>query len=156
MSRYERYYEFMEKYEKFCEKVKEAEKIKYEALLSNKLSEIETVLSSYQSYIREMQNYEEKRKELCEELGFRSDRFCDIAEEFYGEERIQLTLQKNRFEILIENISYLNKKSVEVAEIQLKYAEELAQHHPENSRCYDAKGKTDSPLKNSNILNKMI
>lgn len=156
MSTFQIYYDFMNDYEEFYKSVRNSEEEKLNALLSNDLPRIEASLSAYQSYVRQIQQYEEKRIELCRELGFKSDRFSDIICNFAGDEKIQLILQKNLLEVLVKNVAYLNKKALEIADIQLKYAEEIAEHLPENSRCYDSQGRTDSPLKNSNLLNKMI
>ena len=156
MNSFETYYDFMDKYEKFYKKVRDEEENKLNTLLSNDIKKIEAVLFSYQKYVTEIQHYEEKRIELCEKLGFKGTSFADIIENFDGEERKKLTEQKQRLENLVNNVSYMNKKSLEIADIQLKFVQEIAEHSPENSKSYNAKGESEAPLRNSNLLNKTI
>ncbi len=154
MSKFNSYYDFMEKYELFYKTVLDAEEEKLNALLSNNLSRIEASLSAYQSYIKQTQQFEEKRIELCRFLGFKSMAFSDIISDFSNQEKQKLILQKNRLEAIVKLISYLNRKSLEISEIQLKFVEELAEKSPENLKFYNSKGKSDSTLRNSNLLNK--
>lgn len=156
MSRFSTYYDFMDKYEQFYKEVKETEEEKLSAMLSNDLSRIENSLSAYEKFIKQAQKYEEKRLALCESIGLDGHSFKNIIACFEGDEKRELIMQKKRLEILIETVSYLNKKSMEIATIQLKFSEELAKRSPEATNCYNSKGETEPALKGSNLLNKQV
>jgi len=156
MSEFTTYYEFMDKYEEFYKTVKQAEEEKLEAILSNDLSKMESSLSAYESIIKQAKQYEEKRMKLCASMGVDGTSFEAVSAHFEGEEKQRLILQKTRFERLIETVNYLNKRSMEISDIQLKYSEELAKKSPEATHCYNSKGETEPALKGSNLLNKQV
>lgn len=156
MSKFSMYYDFMDKYEEFYKTVKQAEEEKLQAIMLNNLTKMESSLSAYERIVKQAQQYEEKRLELCKSMGIDGTSFNSVVSHFEGEEKRKLILQKVRLEMLVETVNYLNKKSLEISDIQLRYSEELAKKLPEATNCYNSKGETEPALKGSNLLNKQI
>lgn len=153
MDKFQMYYDFMAEYASFFFDVENVENKKLKALLSNDLSLIETAMSEYQTCIKKAQQYETNRIKLCEKLGFKDMKFKQISNLFEGDEKRRLVIQNNSLESTIRTISYLNKRSMEIAKMQMKYVEELANSR-ENAHMYNSSGKSDSALENLNLLNK--
>lgn len=149
MERFNEYYDFMKGYLSFFEGVRDNERIKFNALLSNDLKRIETAMQQHQSDVKKIELIENQRRELSEKLGFGKKNFSEVVELFEGEERNMLWRIKNSLQITVKNIQYLNRKSMEIANMQLSYYGELAAD--EEARLYNAKGKPE--VASANLLN---
>lgn len=153
MDIFQMYYDFMAEYSNFFFQVEGVESNKLKALLSNDLEEIETVMAEYQTCIKKAQQYETNRVKLCEELGFGNMKFAQIAQLFDGEQKRRLVIQNNSLESTVKTISYMNKRSMEIAQMQMKYVSEL-ENSKDNAHMYKSNGKSDSSFENLNLLNK--
>ncbi len=152
MERFNEYYGFMKEYLSFFEGVKDNERIKMNALLSNDIKRIETAMQQHQSDVKKIELIEKQRRELSEKLGFGKKDFSEIIGLFEGEERNKLAGVKNSLQIAVKNIQYLNRKSMEIANMQLNYYGELAAD--EEARLYNAKGKPEVAA--ANLLNTKV
>ena len=152
MSRFDEYLGFMEKYLSFFESVKENERAKMEALLSNDLKKIESAMSQHQSDVKRIELMERQRRELSIALGFGEKDFRQVCEMFEGEDRKALSSLRTSLQNTVKNIKYLNKKSIEIANMQLYYYGELAAD--EEAHLYNAKGKPEVAA--ANLLNKHV
>lgn len=149
MSNFERYYNFMEKYTNFYREVEKVEYEKLDSLMSNDLDRIQKVMQEYESYIKKAQAVESERIELCKDLGFENMAYSEVLRHFDGDEKHRLMEQKNTLETILKTIKYLNEKSLEFAQMQMSFAEG-------DVATYNAKGKADSHLGASGLLNKQI
>lgn len=149
MKDFNRYYDFMENFTEFYKKVQQAEYDKFESLMSNDIERIQKSMQTYHTYIKQAQQLEHERIELCKDLGFENMAFSEVLRHFSGEEKEKLIEQKNRLTGIVKTIKYLNKKSMDYANMQLSFT-------ADNSAIYNGKGQTDSHLNNSNILDKQI
>ncbi|MBE6836708.1 MAG: flagellar protein FlgN [Ruminococcus sp.] len=149
MERFNEYYDFMKGYLSFFEGVKDNERNKMHALLSNDLKKIESAMQQHQSDVKKIELMEKQRRELSERLGFGQMDFSAIIDLFEGDERNKLWGVKNNLQITVKNIQYLNRKSMEIANLQLNYYGELAAD--EEARLYNAKGKPEVAA--ANLLN---
>ena len=149
MERFNEYYDFMKGYLSFFEGVKDNERNKMHALLSNDLKKIESAMQQHQSDVKKIELIEKQRRELSERLGFGQMDFSAIIDLFEGDERNKLWGVKNNLQITVKNIQYLNRKSMEIANLQLNYYGELAAD--EEARLYNAKGKPEVAA--ANLLN---
>ena len=149
MNKFETYYNFMTKYTDFYREVEKIEYEKMDSLMSEDLPRIEKTMHEYESYIKKAQQMENERIELCRDLGFENMAYSEVLRHFEGEEKHILSQQKNTLETILKTIQYLNKKSLEFAQMQMSFAEG-------DVATYNAKGKADSRLGASGILNKQI
>ena len=149
MSKFERYYNFMDSYTEFYREVQNVEYEKLDALLSNDLTRIQKTMQNYETYIKKAQQFENDRIELCKELGFENMAYSEVLRHFQGMEKLKLSRQKNSLEAILKTVQYLNKKSLEYADMQMSFAEG-------DAATYNAKGKADSRLGSSGILNKQV
>ena len=149
MTAFEEYYGFMEKFIEFYKEAQRVEFEKFDALMSVNLERVQAVMKNYQSYIKQAQNFEEQRIDLCKKLGFENMAFSEIISHFEDDEAEKLTEQKDRLTSVIRTIKYLNKRSMDFVNVQLGEIEEAAS-------IYNTKGIADSHLANSNLLNKQI
>lgn len=152
MSRFDEYLGFMKRYLSFFEVVKDNERNKMEALLSNDLKKIESAMSQHQSDVKKIEILEKQRRELSIELGFGERDFKQVCELFEGEEKKVLSDLRASLQNTVKNIKYLNKKSIEIANMQLYYYGELAAD--EEAHLYNAKGKPEVAA--ANLLNKQV
>lgn len=152
MERFNEYYDFMKDYLSFFEGVKDNERIKMNALLSNDIKRIEAAMQQHQSDVKKIELIEKQRRELSEKLGFGKKDFSEIISLYDGEERNKLSGIKNNLRIAVKNIQYLNRKSMEIANMQLSYYGELAAD--EEARLYNAKGKPE--VASANLLNTKV
>ena len=149
MSDFEKYYDFMENYTDFYREVQKIEYEKLDALLSNDIDRIQKTMQKYESYIKKAQQMESERIELCKEMGFENMAYSEVLKHFKGSEKLQLSRQKNTLEAILKTVQYLNKKSLEYADMQMSFAEG-------DVATYNSKGQADSHLGESGILNKQI
>lgn len=139
----------MEKFTAFYIEAQKVEFEKFDALMSVNLERVQEIMKQYQSYIKQAQNLEEQRIDLCKKLGFENMAFSEVVSHFEGEEARKLTEQKDKLTSIIRTIKYLNKRSMDFVNVQLGEIEEAAS-------IYNTKGIADSHLANSNLLNKQI
>lgn len=149
MDKFNQYFQFMKEYSALFETVKEHEKSKMQALLSNDLKQIESAMSVYQTDIKKIELMEGQRRDLSSKLGFENMDFGEIAKSFEGEEKYELLKLRAELQRNVRNIQYLNRKSMEIANLQLSYYSELASD--EEAHMYNAKGK--SQIAGANLLN---
>lgn len=152
MSSFAEYFGFMNSYLSFFENVKEKEREKMQALLSNDLKRIESSMQEHQTNIKKIELLEKQRRELSDRLGFGEKDFREITELFEGEERNSLASIRIKLQNTVKSIRYLNKKSEEIATMQLNYYGELAA--AEEAHMYNAKGKPE--VAGANLLNAKV
>lgn len=150
MTMFEEYYGFMADYTDFYRDVQRAEYEKLEALLSNNLERMDEAMKNYQSCIKKAQQLEHERIEMCMRMGFEDMAFSTICKKFPDDEKYKLIEQKNDLERLVKSIKYLNRKSIDLANMQLSIT------NPDSTAFYNAKGEQESPLAKSSILNKQV
>ena len=78
---------FMEEYTLFFEQLAAQEAGKREALVSNKMPQLERCLSQQQAAVMQMGNLEKEREALLAKAGLSGKTFREIAEGLEGEER---------------------------------------------------------------------
>lgn len=149
MEGFNEYYRFMKEYLSFFEGVRDNERTKMNALLSNDLKRIESAMQQHQADIKRIELLEKQRRELSEKLGLGTMDFAAVVEKLEGEEKKQLSMIKNALFHTVKNIQYLNRKSIEIANMQLCYYGELSAD--EEARLYNSKGKSE--IAAANLLN---
>lgn len=154
MDKFNEYYDFMDGYLDYFMKVKDNERGKMEALLSNDLKKIEEAMQEHQASVKKIELLEKQRRELSKQLGFGEMNFQEIISTFDGEERKKLSLVRAKLQNTVKSIKYLNKKSLEIAGMQLRYYGELAGNAEEDAHIYNSKGMPE--LSNSTLLNTKV
>lgn len=149
MEKYTKLKTFMDEYILLFDEVKQHEKNKMQALLSNDLKKIESAMQIYQTDIKKIEIAEKQRRELSQELGFGEMDFGEIAKSFDGDNRYRLLKMRSELQCTVRNIQYLNKKSMEIANMQLSYYNDLA--NAQEAHMYNAKGKSE--IAGANLLN---
>lgn len=149
MENYNKLKTFMGEYISLFDEVKQHEKNKMQALLSNDLKKIESAMQVYQTDIKKIELVEKQRRELFSSLGFGEKTFEEIANDFDGDDKYGLLKMRSQLQGIVRDIQYLNQKSMEIANIQLGYYNELAKD--EETHMYNAKGKSE--IAGANLLN---
>ncbi|MFT3951779.1 MAG: hypothetical protein QM689_07560 [Oscillospiraceae bacterium] len=128
------YYTFMLNYTAFFETVREQEKEKLEAILSNDLPRIRAALNAQQLLLKKIESMEAQRLALQTELGLEGKNLRETAQAFYGDEKRSIFELGIRLDRIVKSIQYFNKKSLEIADKQMQF-------YGEDDSSYDAKGK---------------
>lgn len=123
---------FFEEYTLFFEEMIEAEKLKLNILLSNDLKAIEENILVQQVNAKRIENMERKRLELFNSLGYNQLTFKEIIQLNHDESTV-LNNYYSRVEKAINQIKYLNKKSLELIRFNLSLSEK-------ETNNYDMKG----------------
>ncbi len=158
MADYNKIYEFMTEYAGFLKETEKKEKEKLSALLSNDVKHIEKVMNEYQFIITKIENYEKKRTALFESENLGNMTFREVINEFSGEENKNLRIIHAEISSLVENIKQFNKKSLEIANLNLNIMTELNLEgkNVSDAECYNRNGIRNSGIKNNSLLSKTI
>lgn len=146
MEKYYEFYNFMDEYTTFFEGVASKEEDKMKALLSNDLENLELVLSEHQSMTMRVEQYEKRRSELQERLGFGNASFCEIIDMFSNEQREELKALYTRFEVAVHNTKHYNGRALEVALMNLRIMDSMGMGNFKAapvSGCYTPSGTAE-------------
>lgn len=116
---------FMEEYADFFEGLAAKEAEKREALVSNKMPQLEHCLSQQQAAVMQMGNLEKEREALLSKAGLSGKTFREIAESLEGEERTACEAVFSRMEQAVQSIKFSNEKSMAIAQDKLRILEEI-------------------------------
>ncbi len=144
------YCDFMADYAEFFENVREQEKEKLEALLSNDLPRMQKSLSEQQIVLKKAEAMEKKRLAMLKEIGCENLPLREVAARFDGEEKQRIISSGIRLDRAVKSIQYFNRKALEIAGMQMEffYDQDTGE---ENSHFYTAQGKTDSSKKSGSF-----
>ncbi|WP_312643752.1 flagellar export chaperone FlgN [Hydrogenoanaerobacterium sp.] len=112
--------DFLYEYAGFFSEMEQTETQKLDNLLSRQLERIEHSISMQQAMDKRLQNLEKRRADLQTKLGFDGMSFKNIIEEFPEENRAELSRLFERIENSLDNIKFLNQKSMNVAKSRLE------------------------------------
>lgn len=135
MSNLERIMSFLEEYTQFFEEMVEAEKVKLSILLSSDLKAIEENILVQQVNAKRIENMENRRIALFNEIGHKNQSLKEIIET-YEENKYELSQYYNRIDKSIELIKHFNKKSLELIRFNLS----MRDNKNDNGLNYDMKG----------------
>lgn len=121
------FFDFLEEYAQFLEKLDSDEKEKLAALMSNSIERIEHAISVGQANAMQIENLERRRVRLQEKAGYAGMTFSEIVECAPDEERVGLDALMRRIVMLVENVQYQSKKSVGVANDHLRMSNVMPQ-----------------------------
>ncbi len=116
---------FMEEYTLFFEQLAAQEADKREALVSNKMPQLERCLSQQQAAVMQMGNLEKEREALLAKAGLSGKTFREIAGGLEGEERSACEAVFNRMEQAVQSIKFSNEKSMAIAQDKLRILAEI-------------------------------
>lgn len=158
MADYNKIYEFMTEYAGFLRETEKKEQEKLGALLSNDVKHIEKIMNEYQFIITKIESYEQKRTALFESENLGNMTLREAVAQFSGEENKNLRIIHAEINSLVENIKQFNKKSLEIANLNLNIMAELnlQGNNVSDAECYDRNGIRNSGTKNNFLLSKSI
>jgi len=113
------FYMFLQEYADFLEEMIEAEKEKLAALVSNELVRIEHSITVQQATAMQFENMEKKRLKLQRNAGFENMTFSEIIEAAREEDQQMLSLVFRRIQQALDQIKYLNSKSMDVVKTHI-------------------------------------
>jgi endonuclease III len=114
--------DFFEEYTTFYESMVVEENTKFRILLSNDLQAIEENILVQQVNAKRMENMEQRRIALFLKMNLSNERFKQIIEKTEDNKNL-LQAYYNRIEHAIQQIKYLNQKSMELIRLNLKMIE---------------------------------
>jgi len=112
--------DFLYEYAGFFTEMEQTETQKLDNLLSRQLERIEHSIAVQQAMDKRLENLEKKRMDLQIKLGFDGMTFTRLIQEFPEENRAELKRLFERIQKSLDNIKYLNQKSMKVAESKLE------------------------------------
>lgn len=114
------YAAFLETYTKTFEAIVQDEQFRLSALINHDLSAIEKSISNQQANQLRLQNMEERRMELQEEMGFSEATLAQMITMYEGQERRCLEGLYDRARDAIMLIKNYNQKSNELIQMNLQ------------------------------------
>jgi len=155
---YNKIYAFMTEYAQFLKETEIKEKNKMNILLSNDVKKVESTMNEYQFTVSAMQKYENKRIELFNSENLAGMTFSQAADTFSGEERKNLKILHAQIASLIENIRQFNKKSLEIANLNLRIMSEINLEADDcsDANCYDRNGTQNGGIRKNSLFNATI
>ncbi len=109
------YFTFIKEYSLFLEKMLKDEKTKFSALQSKELPKIEQSIVVSQANAKKLENYETKRLDMQDKIGYAGLTFQQILEKQNKEELRILRPLYDLFEKNVQEIRFFNNKSMAVA-----------------------------------------
>lgn len=126
MENKEAFYSFLTEYADFFKEMAGFEQKKLEALLGNRLSEIEHAISVTQANAMQLDNLENKRIRLQGEAGLGQMSMSQLAESAPESSRGQLRELMGQLNDYIRDIKFYNTKSMDLVQAKLKIQERAA------------------------------
>ncbi len=127
--------DFVSEYTDFFESMVDAEKMKLDILLSNDLKAIEANILVQQVNQKRMENMENRRISLFEEYKLNQFSLKEIIDQIEDNKHVLQDFHI-RLEHAIQQIKYLNKKSMELIRFNLK----MVENRNNKEYGYDMKG----------------
>jgi flagellar biosynthesis/type III secretory pathway chaperone len=115
-----RLYDFLHEYANFLEEMETVQKEKLDSLLSKDLQRMERSIKSQQAYAMRLDNIENRRIRLQTEVGFGGLSFSELIDSAPQDRKNDLKLLFGRIHNSVSNIKYLNGKSAEVADLNVR------------------------------------
>ncbi len=155
---YDKLYSFLSEYNEFLKEAEQKENEKLQALLSNDVKRVETVIAEHQFTVKKMQDFEQKRIELFILENIEGLSFKEVVNSFEGEERKKLKAVYDEFSLRVKNIKDYNSKSLEIANLNLKIMDELNMNSQQvsDANCYNQNGIQSGYTRKSNLFNTKI
>lgn len=114
------FYDFLDEYTEFFDRMEQFEQQKLRTILSGGLDELDHVLAVSQANAKQLDNLERRRISLQQEAGFGSLSMGQLAEQAQAERAAKLKSQMNKLSRSLSNIRFYNSKSMEMAEFNLR------------------------------------
>lgn len=137
------FYGFLEEYAEFFSEMENFEKKKLDALLSGKLSEIESALSSTQANVKQVENIEIRRIKYQNDLNLTDMTFSQILADAPIEYKDKLSELFSFINQSVDHIKFYNNKSMQLAENNLRLVMQTVEKKP-TTQMY---GQTGEKLK---------
>jgi hypothetical protein len=113
---------FLDEYTLFFESMVDAERVKLNTLLSNDIKAIEENILVQQVDAKRMENMENRRISLFSEYKLEQVSLKELIE-IFEKDKINLNKYYQRIDFALQQIKYLNKKSMELIRFNLKMVE---------------------------------
>ena len=156
MEKFDVFYDFMTEYTQFFETAVSKEKEKFSAVLNYDIKKLEAALSVQQSLNDRIAFYEQRRMELQQNLGIPDLKLSEIIDMLSGKQRQDMKMLASRFSGAIMSVKDLNSKALEVTQINLKAAEEVAPAELSGNKYYNMRGNTVNAPRSAAFINTKI
>lgn len=135
-------YDFLNDYTKFWEEVLVEEKEKLKNISSGNVELVEKSINDQQAVIMKINNMEDKRIKLLEEVNLKDKTFKEVVMQASEEYKPQLLKNLETFEKTFEDIKYYNDKCKEIAKSHLDYIGA----NTEKENTYSIENKYKKPI----------